>query len=107
MQGKFVEKITATIHHSETDVAWRLSGRSADWIRIAEQLGMGWWITSALESNLGLNAVSQFAANYKLPIPQGLGTGAIYANNIPSPLRVSGGKLTYDAAADWDMRSLE
>jgi o-succinylbenzoate synthase len=82
-----------------------LSG-SADWIRIAEQLGMGWWITSALESNIGLNAVSQFAANYNMAIPQGLGTGAIYENNIPSPLTVSGGKLTYDPKGEWDLTLL-
>lgn len=82
-----------------------LSG-SAEWIRIAEALGIGWWITSALESNLGLNAVSQFAANYKLTIPQGLGTGAIYTNNVPSPLSVSADKLTYNPSGSWDLTVL-
>lgn len=82
-----------------------LSG-SADWISIAERLGIGWWITSALESNIGLNAVSQFAANYSLIIPQGLGTGAIYTDNIPSPLKVEAGKLFYDVTAAWDVTSL-
>jgi O-succinylbenzoate synthase len=78
-----------------------LSG-SADWIAIAEGMGIGWWITSALESNIGLNAICQFAANYPLTIPQGLGTGAIYTDNVSSPLKVSKGTIFYDGASGWD-----
>lgn len=74
-----------------------------EWIAIAERLGIGWWITSALESSIGLNAISQFTAEYPVTIPQGLGTGSIYTNNIPAPLRVSGGGLWYDPSASWDV----
>ncbi|RAV99188.1 o-succinylbenzoate synthase [Pseudochryseolinea flava] len=78
-----------------------LSG-SAEWISIAEHLGIGWWITSALESNIGLNAICQFTANYVTNIPQGLGTGAIYENNIASPLEVVNGQIRYNADKLWD-----
>ncbi len=67
-----------------------------EWISIAESLKIGWWITSALESSLGLNAICQFAANYKTQLHQGLGTGTIYKNNIPSPLTVRDGNIFYD-----------
>ncbi|MBT1704851.1 o-succinylbenzoate synthase [Chryseosolibacter indicus] len=69
-----------------------LSG-TAEWISIAESLNIGWWITSALESNIGLNAICQFTANYDIRIPQGLGTGAIYTNNFESPLKVEKGYI--------------
>jgi o-succinylbenzoate synthase len=82
-----------------------LSG-SADWIAIAERMGIGWWITSALESNIGLNAICQFAANYPLTIPQGLGTGAIYTNNVSSPLKVSEGRIFYDGESGWDTEGI-
>ncbi|HEX8039578.1 MAG TPA: o-succinylbenzoate synthase, partial [Chryseosolibacter sp.] len=75
-----------------------------EWIRIAAELNIGWWITSALESSIGLNAICQFTANYSPSLPQGLGTGAIYENNIPSPLKVSGGKIFYDASSAWAER---
>ncbi len=68
---------------------------SADWISLAEAQGIGWWMTSALESNIGLNAISQFTANYPVNMPQGLGTGQLYHNNIASPLQISGGLLWY------------
>lgn len=71
----------------------------AEWISVAESLGMGWWITSALESNVGLNAICQFTANYPVSIPQGLGTGMIYENNVPSRLKVSGGEIFLEEAS--------
>lgn len=64
-----------------------------EWIEIANRLKINWWITSALESNVGLNAVAQFTAQFKNPLPQGLGTGQLYHNNTPSPLEISGGFL--------------
>ena len=73
----------------------------AEWITIAEGLNIGWWITSALESSIGLNAICQFTANYQINIPQGLGTGMIYENNIDSPLTVKEGKIFYDRNAEW------
>lgn len=73
----------------------------AEWIEIATSLNIGWWITSALESNIGLNAICQFASEYDLKLHQGLGTGMIYSNNIESPLRVEKGFIYSDSAVDW------
>ncbi|MCU0441898.1 MAG: o-succinylbenzoate synthase [Bacteroidia bacterium] len=74
-----------------------------EWIRIAQQKDVGWWATSALESNIGLNAIAQwFAANpYKSNIPQGLGTGSLYLNNIESPLYIKNGELFYSKQKNW------
>ncbi|WP_276495791.1 o-succinylbenzoate synthase [Pontibacter litorisediminis] len=66
---------------------------SAEWIRLAEERQAGWWMTSALESNIGLNAIAQFTAQYEVTLPQGLGTGQLYHNNIPSPLQIRKGEL--------------
>lgn len=79
---------------------------SAEWIAVAEKLGIGWWMTSALESNIGLNAIAQFTSQYPITIPQGLGTGSLYVNNIESPLQVAAGKLTYNPQKMWDLRQL-
>ncbi|MBX2945205.1 MAG: o-succinylbenzoate synthase [Cyclobacteriaceae bacterium] len=76
----------------------------AEWIALAEERNIGWWITSALESNIGLNAICQFTANYTITMPQGLGTGKIYQDNIPSPLTVSEGTISYDAKKSWDIQ---
>ena len=73
----------------------------AEWISIARDLGIGWWMTSALESSIGLNAICQFTANYKTEIPQGLGTGSIYENNFASPLEVKNGNIYYDSNLNW------
>lgn len=73
---------------------------SAQWIELAEARGIGWWMTSALESNIGLNAISQFTANYPVAMPQGLGTGQLYHNNIASPLEIRDGWLWY-GEANW------
>ena len=69
-----------------------------EWISIAEELGISYWITSALESNIGLNSISQWCAtlNNKLPLPQGLGTGSLYSNNIPIPLEIKGEYLWFN-----------
>ncbi|NDK56388.1 o-succinylbenzoate synthase [Pontibacter sp. BT213] len=74
---------------------------SAAWITLAENRNIGWWMTSALESNIGLNAISQFTANYSLTMPQGLGTGQLYHNNIPSPLQIEQGQLWYKPEQEW------
>ncbi len=74
-----------------------------EWIEIASRLQIGWWLTSALESNIGLNAIAQFAVEYKNTLPQGLGTGALYHNNITSPLNVNAGKLHYESPQTWDL----
>lgn len=78
----------------------------AEWIALAEERSIGWWITSALESNIGLNAICQFTANYETALPQGLGTGQIYEDNFPSPLTVSDGTICYDQKKIWDLQEL-
>ncbi len=76
---------------------------SREWIRLTIPLSIGWWITSALESNIGLNAISQFAAALNVSMPQGLGTGQLYHNNIESPLTIKKGQLFYDPNKEWDL----
>ena len=66
-----------------------------EWISIAENLGIGWWITSALESNIGLNAIAQYTATKNNPMPQGLGTGALFTNNFESRLKLEGDQLYF------------
>lgn len=64
------------------------------WISCAEKLGIGWWITSALESSLGLQAIAEFTSVYEVNIPQGLGTGSIYTNNLPTRFVIKDGFLS-------------
>lgn len=72
------------------------SGADA-WIEEASCLGVGWWATSALESNVGLLAIARWlATGYKVEMPQGLGTGQLYSNNFQSPLQLRGDRLYYD-----------
>ena len=59
-----------------------------EWIKLADEKKIGWWLTSALESNIGLNAIAQFTFTLNNPLPQGLGTGQLYQNNIVSPLYI-------------------
>jgi L-Ala-D/L-Glu epimerase len=73
-----------------------------EWIEIAEKLGVGWWITSALESNIGLNAISQYTYTKQSKLPQGLGTGSLFTNNFDSPLVIESGKLHYDNSKKWE-----
>ncbi|WFB69523.1 o-succinylbenzoate synthase [Chryseobacterium sp. WX] len=61
---------------------------SDEWISLAENQNIGWWITSALESNIGLNAIAQYTFTKKNPMPQGLGTGALFVNNFESDLEL-------------------
>lgn len=75
---------------------------SDEWIAAAEKRGIGWWITSALESNLGLNAIAQYTYLKNNPMPQGLGTGGLFTNNWQSPLEVSQGQLIYRKELSWN-----
>ena len=68
------------------------------WISEAQRQGIQWWMTSALESNLGLNAIAQLASSYDLQLPQGLGTGSLFETNIPSPLTLKGEWLSLNPA---------
>ncbi|MCZ4695557.1 o-succinylbenzoate synthase [Ancylomarina euxinus] len=74
---------------------------SQEWIDIAKAEGIPWWMTSALESNIGLNAIAQWAYTLNNPMPQGLGTGQLFTNNIESPLEVSEGYLIYNQSKKW------
>ena len=69
---------------------------SEEWITLVETLGIGWWVTSALESNIGLNAIAQWTYTLHSSMPQGLGTGMLYTNNIPFPLYVENGHLGFN-----------
>lgn len=73
-----------------------------EWIKLAEKLNIGWWITSALESNIGLNAIAQWTFLQNNKMPQGLGTGGLYTNNFDCPLEVKNGQLWYNSKLDWD-----
>jgi o-succinylbenzoate synthase len=82
-------------------------GGCEEWIQIAEKYNIGWWITSALESNIGLNAIAQWTYTLNSTMPQGLGTGSLYTNNFDSPLDVYNGKLRYLKAQNWQENLIE
>lgn len=75
-----------------------------EWISLAKERNIGWWITSSLESNIGLNALAQWVATLDTNIPQGLGTGALYTNNVESPLYLNGEKLKYNPDMSLDRK---
>ena len=79
---------------------------SQQWIDSAEENKIGWWITSALESNVGLNAIAQWTYTLKSKMPQGLGTGSLFTNNLDSPLQVKNGTLRYEINKDWNLTNL-
>ncbi len=80
-----------------------LSG-CAEWMQLAQEHGIGYWVTSALESNIGLNALAQWCSTQKITMPQGLGTGLLYTNNVEGPLAIRQAQLHCDLAAlgDYD-----
>lgn len=73
-----------------------------EWIRLAEERKIGWWMTSALESSIGLNAITQLASTLSPKIPQGLGTGKLFHNNLDSPLEINSGFIRYDPSKPWE-----
>ena len=75
---------------------------SKEWIDLAKEQSIDWWMTSALESNIGLNAISQFTFMQQNQLPQGLGTGSLYTNNIESPLWIDGEKIKYNPEQNWE-----
>lgn len=77
-----------------------------EWISVAEKLNIGWWITSALESNIGLNAITQFTYTLKSPLPQGLGTGGLYTNNFDCPLEIIKGQIHYNPSKKWNIENI-
>ena len=79
---------------------------SKQWINLAKEQQIDWWITSALESNIGLNAIAQFTYSLQTRLPQGLGTGSLFTNNIDSPLEVIEGNLVYNKTLLWNLKNL-
>ncbi len=79
---------------------------SDEWIALAEERSIGWWATSALESNVGLNAIAQWVLTKNVTLPQGLGTGGLFSNNIASPWVVANGQLKYDANLKWNLKPI-
>ena len=75
---------------------------SEEWIQMADNQKIGWWITSALESNVGLNAIAQWTYSLYSEMPQGLGTGSLFTNNFESPLEVNNGHLHYNNTKKWN-----
>lgn len=78
-----------------------------EWIRLAKERNIDWWVTSALESNIGLNAIAQWVATLSTSMPQGLGTGALFTNNFDSPLYLEGELLSYDINKSLDRVQLD
>jgi o-succinylbenzoate synthase len=102
-----MEKLLSHIHPQYIILKPSLLGgfkKSEEWAHQAENQGAGWWITSALESNIGLNAIAQWTATLQNPLPQGLGTGSLYTNNVPSPLQVENGFLHFNPENPWDIK---
>ncbi len=79
---------------------------SMEWIELAEEYDISWWITSALESNIGLNAIAQWTSTLQTTMPQGLGTGGLFVNNLMAPLELKNGALYYDKQKPWDISNL-
>jgi len=71
------------------------------WSICANELNIGWWVTSALEGNIGLNAIAQWTYQNGSDMPQGLGTGQVFSNNIDSPLNIQKNKLWYHTNQNW------
>lgn len=80
---------------------------SEKWIDLAEERGIGWWVTSALESNIGLSAIAQWNYNLYGHLASGLGTGSLYTNNFQSPLEIVRGTIAFNPDQNWDLQGLE
>ncbi len=80
--------------------------RADRWIETARRYNIGWWATSALESNIGLNAIAQWVSAKDNQLVQGLGTGELYENNIESPLAMDGANLIYRPERRWTIPDL-
>lgn len=112
--GKFTtrekEETLDSIHPAYIVIKPSLTGGfsgAQEWIRLAEERGIRWWITSSLESNIGLNALAQWVATLHNPMPQGLGTGGVYSNNFRSPVFLDSDRLGYNPEIRLDRRQLD
>jgi len=111
--GNFLQKeqiqIAEQIHPAYFILKPSLHGGLAGcekWIELANQHHIGWWITSALESNIGLNAIAQWTFQQNIITEQGLGTGQLFTNNIYSPLKIEGDKLWHKANHQWNIKQI-
>lgn len=103
------QQLLDTIHPAHIILKPALCGGfsgAEEWIRLADERGIGWWVTSALESNIGLNAIAQWTAKIGASGPQGLGTGGLYTNNFDTPLILEGERLRYDPAHVFDTEQI-
>jgi len=94
-KGKLLDQVRPQYLVLKPSLHGGLSG-CEEWIELAEQRSMGWWITSCLESNVGLNAIAQWTSTHQVTMHQGLGTGLLFTNNIESPLEIRGEELWFD-----------
>jgi len=81
-------------------------GGCSEWIELAEESKTGWWVTSALESNIGLNAIAQWTSTLESRLHHGLGTGQLFANNFDSSLYLENTELKYDVNKTWELSAL-
>jgi len=105
-----LQKMLTTIHPQYIILKPSLLGglsQSEMFIREAEKQRIGWWVTSALESNIGLNVIAQWIATLNNPLPQGLGTGQLFTNNIPSPLYIENAQLYFNTQTNWDLSLIQ
>ncbi|HPJ95662.1 MAG TPA: o-succinylbenzoate synthase [Syntrophales bacterium] len=77
-----------------------------DWIKLADRTGIGWWITSALESNNGLNAIAQWTSTLNNPLPQRLSSGELFENNFPAPLYIRDARLWMNRKGKFNLSGL-
>jgi len=104
-----IQKMAQTIQSQYLVLKPSLLGgfnRSRQFIAVAKQNNTGWWVTSALEGNIGLNALAQWTFLLENPMPQGLGTGHLFTNNIPSPLFIEGDRLRFNPENRWDLKEI-
>lgn len=78
-----------------------------EWLNLARPRGIGWWVNSMLESNVGLNALCQWVSTLPPAVTHGLGTGQLFDNNIPARLRLEGPELRYDPTLAWDLSAID
>ena len=106
---KEMQKLVDTIRPAYLILKPSLHGGFAgceQWIRQAEKASSGWWITSALESNIGLNAIAQWTFHLNAKNEQGLGTGQLFTNNFDSPLEIEGERLWHRPEKEWQLEDL-
>ena len=108
--GKEMQKLLETIRPAYLILKPSLHGGFTGcekWIEQAEKIGSGWWITSALESNIGLNAIAQWTFHLNAKNEQGLGTGQLFTNNFDSPLEITGDQLWFRPEKNWNFQNLQ